>query len=83
LAAIRNPDSEEARELLKSAAEDNQADDPIPSVLPWWEGDDLAEDNAEADTAPIPAAVPEDVISAIAPPADIGVKLSYNFVAIV
>ncbi|WWD06906.1 hypothetical protein V865_005003 [Kwoniella europaea PYCC6329] len=92
LAALRNPDSEETKELLEEATKDEDEDRDVPDVLPWWEGEQLQE-NEEADddeaeektrirAAPTPGLIPDEIIDAISPPDGVGQKLIYNAVAI-
>jgi hypothetical protein len=84
LHAIRNPDSAETKKLLDLATGDD-AEDDLPDVLPWWEGqDDLDEEDDEVRlaVAPEPAMVADDVLSGISPPDGVGSRLIYNALAI-
>ncbi|WWC63867.1 uncharacterized protein I303_106472 [Kwoniella dejecticola CBS 10117] len=53
LAALKNPESEEAKELLEQATrseQQNPEERPVPNALPWWE-DDLSGDSDDNDDA--------------------------------
>ncbi|WVR08939.1 hypothetical protein IAU60_005998 [Kwoniella sp. DSM 27419] len=98
LAALKDPDSDLARELVEEAAGDGDGqgedDGYIPSVLPWWERDDLqldssddegeplAGDPASLESAPEPGSIPADMLLGITPPDGAGQKLVYNVVAV-
>ncbi|OCF79062.1 hypothetical protein I204_01006 [Kwoniella mangroviensis CBS 8886] len=93
LAALKNPDSEEAKELLEEATKDEDEDRDVPGVYPWWEeqqlqenkeadDDDEAEEKTRIRTAPVPGLIPDEIINAISPPDGVGQKLIYNAVAI-
>ncbi|KAL1411161.1 hypothetical protein Q8F55_002111 [Vanrija albida] len=82
LAAMRDPESEETRELLADASAaglgEAAADADAPPVLPWWEG---AVDGPPA--APAPERTDPAILAAISPPAGVGPKLAYNVLAVV
>jgi hypothetical protein len=81
LAALRDPDSKEARELLDSAVQDENGDIGVPDVLPWWE--DTAEmEQEELEMASPPVIVSDEVVNAITPPSGVGQKLVYNALSI-
>lgn len=84
LAALRNPDSSAAKELMEAAmaeglgqeAEDDET--PPPSVLPWWEGvGGESEDGEACASDPSPVSGPKPT-----PPPGIGQRLRYNAVAL-
>jgi len=83
LAALRNPESGEARELIEAATTDNQDDaqERIPNVLPWWEAPDILDDEEEK-FADSPEAVEDELMEGIKPPPGTGSKLAYNAIAI-
>ncbi|WVQ81383.1 hypothetical protein IAT38_003507 [Cryptococcus sp. DSM 104549] len=88
IAALQNPDSEEARELLEAAA--SELHPSTPDVLPWWEdvnalleSEDVDQEEEEGvEAAPEPKMIPGDVLAAITPPSGVGKKLVYNAIAI-
>lgn len=83
LAAIKDPSSAAAHELLQSAIDggEGEADQaPVPNVLPWWEVG--PNDDDEQAFAPPPPDVPEDVMQGIKQPVGVGAKLIYNVVAL-
>lgn len=85
LAAIKDPESAAARELLQSAVEGGEGEQedvpPPPTVLPWWEAD-VTEDAAGPSYAPRPPDIPADVLESIHPPPGVGPKLIYNVVTL-
>lgn len=79
LAAMRDPESEETRELLADAAAGGLGEaEPVPPALPWWEA---RLDGPTAASPPPP--VDASVIDAIQPPPGVGPKLVYNVLAVV
>nr|XP_031861499.1 uncharacterized protein CI109_003103 [Kwoniella shandongensis]KAA5528571.1 hypothetical protein CI109_003103 [Kwoniella shandongensis] len=88
LAAIRNPESEETKDLLDEATDGSTP--AGPSVLPWWEGDDdelddedeVEEVGLRMESASSPEMLSDEVLVAISPPTGIGSKLAYNAIAI-
>ena len=83
LAALRDPNSKEAKELLDSAAKDEDGNMGIPDVLPWWEEtvDDIGEED-ESEVASPPNMVSDEVVNAISPLSGVGQKLIYNALSI-
>ncbi|WRT69223.1 uncharacterized protein IL334_006207 [Kwoniella shivajii] len=92
LTALKNPDSQEAKELLDEATKPTNTL-KTPSVLPWWEdhlnedsdGEEEQDSHAEVEkleTASMPELLPNQVINTISPPEGVGKKLIYNAVAI-
>lgn len=81
LAAIQNPGSEDAKALLEAAMEvgEGEGDALIPSVLPWWEADDL--DEPRESYATKPPNIGDDAAS-LKPTLSVSTKLVYNFLAI-
>ena len=81
LGMLREPESEQAKELVKAAAETG-----APSVLPWWERRDLDAAHGDEDEPPAsaeePAMVDDGVLDGITPPPGTGLKLVYNVVAV-
>lgn len=92
LEAIRNPDSDAAKELVESAvkAEQDGEEEVFPDVLPWWEAEDMLDDEGEEGNdeedepkvAPLPPMIPHEVVGAISPPQGVGLNLIYNIMAI-
>ena len=93
LAAIRDPDSSEAKELLRSAVDSGEGvvEEGSPSVLPWWEGDTLdshedggstAGQDDQVRYAVAPTIIDETLVAGVKPPDGTGLKLVYNAVAI-
>ncbi|GFZ47135.1 hypothetical protein JCM24511_04878 [Saitozyma sp. JCM 24511] len=87
LAALRNPESEDAKELLRSATERSTVDGgegetmPTPEELPWWEAPEVPEEDAPPYALP-PSLASEGITRDIKPPEGTGVKLAYNALAI-
>jgi hypothetical protein len=87
LAALRNPESEDAKELLRSATERSTVDGgegetiPMPEELPWWEAPDVSDEDAPPYALP-PCLASEGITRDIKPPEGTGVKLAYNALAI-
>lgn len=93
---MRDPESEEAKQLLSEAAATgegelvvDEAEDRLPDVLPWWEKDQLESDEGDLDgedrVAPYasePDMVDETILAGIDPPKETAIKLAYNAVAI-
>ena len=81
---MRNPESDEGRELIKAATGDNGVEEKRsqPSVLPWWEAPDVMEEDSELTYATLPKDVTEDQMIGINPPIGTGFKLAYNTVAL-
>ena len=84
LAAMRNPESDEAKHLLKMATEDGQDEEKakLPLTLPWWEASDIESDKDDEAYAASPVIINDAVLCAIRPPPDTGMKLAYNAIAI-
>lgn len=86
LAAIRDPDSEAGRELLKTLNEDEAEEPTLPTALPWWESSDVHEDpesdNDEVQYAEIPCSLSTELLATVSPPNDMGCKLVYNALAL-
>ncbi|WWC91059.1 uncharacterized protein L201_006000 [Kwoniella dendrophila CBS 6074] len=94
LETLKNPESQEAKELLEEASKDSTGQDGnIPNVLPWWEDQDDVDLDGEDEevngleeprlqTAPMPELIPDKIIDAISPPEGVGKKLIYNAMAI-
>jgi hypothetical protein len=81
LAAIKDPESAEAKALL--ALESQRADEDTPDVLPWWEGDELDdEEDDDLQIAVRPPMVGSALVTSITPPNGTGMKLVYNALAI-
>jgi len=85
LATLRDPDSEQAKELLQTAieageGEDAEAEEPSPALLPWWESDALDEDGETA-SAPLPDDI-LDIVAEVTPPPGVGIKSAYNVIAL-
>ena len=80
LAALRDPESAEAKALL--ALESERADHGIPDVLPWWEGDELDDEDDDLQIAMRPPMLESSLVTSISPPAGTGLKLVYNALAI-
>lgn len=87
LAAIKDPKSAAARELLQSAVDSGEAGEggaegeglPVPRVLPWWEA---VPDDAGPSYAPPPPDIPSEVLQSIKLPPGTGAKLIYNVIAL-
>lgn len=88
LAALKNPDSEETRQLLDLATQDDsdpESDSPLPDELPWWEAPEVPEDEDDDEVvryAETPALISQEAVAAITPPEGVGLKLAYNALAI-
>jgi len=80
LAAIKNPDSAEAKALL--ALESERAEEDVPDVLPWWEGDELDDEDDDLQVATRPPMLASELVSSVTPPNGTGLKLVYNTLAI-
>ena len=82
---MRNPESDEAKELVQRATDDEKRDAEdlkAPVVLPWWETPDTMEEGEEEKTALCPEMVEEAVLEGIRPPNGTGGKLAFNAIAI-
>jgi hypothetical protein len=84
LAALRNPESDEAKELLQSATNGGKddVDGRIPTRLPWWEVPDILEEGQEEKNAASPEMIGEEVLGGIKAPSGTGVRLAYNAITI-
>lgn len=85
IAALRDPESVEAKDLLDSAVKTEDGDGPpLPDVLPWWEHTEQLENDPETQTryAPPPSPVDESLLAGITPPPGTGLRLVYNATAI-
>ena len=84
LAAMRNPESDEAKQLLKMATEEGGHDEEakLSLALPWWKASDLKPDSDGVVYAASPAMVDHTVLCTISPPPGTGLKLAYNAIAI-
>lgn len=95
LAALRDPESDEAKQLLSEAVAGGEGglvtDDRLPAVLPWWEKNQLEPNEEDLDGgiqhrespyASEPEIVAETVIGAIDPSKEIAIKLAYNAIAV-
>lgn len=81
---MHNPESDEAKDLLKSATagSDVEPEARVPSVLPWWEAQDVVDEEDEGKFAASPETVDEGVLEGVRPPEGSGSRLAYNAVVI-
>ncbi|ORY28764.1 hypothetical protein BCR39DRAFT_533731, partial [Naematelia encephala] len=94
IAAIKNPESEETKELLEDAVRDGRGETGLPIVLPWWErpvgieGEEEEEDDDVEDEDELkgytdaPELLNDEVLASIKPPDGTGAKLVYNAISI-
>jgi hypothetical protein len=83
LSTLRNPESDQARALAEAAASSSTPSGP--SVLPWWEDNDVLDDEQAEEEAGHYAALPsidDAVLQGVTPPAGTGGRLAYNAIAI-
>lgn len=85
--SLKNADSEETKELLRLAVEEQQSEEAGPTKLPWWESPeiDLGDEEEEGDGLPYsdpPTELDADLLEGIKTPDGIGLKLIYNALAI-
>ena len=82
--AIRNPESQAAKDLLDHAVGEGEEDEAeFPDVLPWWEGGEIPKDEEDSsEVAVMPEMISDEVVAGITPPAGVGMSLVYNMMAI-
>ena len=67
--------------MLESAVGEEEAEEDLPDVLPWWEGDNLDQED-DISAASTPQMIDEKSLAEIVPPSGIGLRLCYNAIAI-
>jgi hypothetical protein len=88
LSVLRNPESEDAKELLQAAIQEDAGNGgmaenppPVPDVLPWWEAPDIPDEEVGPYADP-PGMLDDGVVAGIKPPEGVGLKLAFNAVAL-